>query len=353
LFANGADADFDQDSFKLIGNLDSLSILNGSQLPAWASTLNVDMLGALRFSTTSEALDAGAIEYNGISSTGTYDSTTAAPIVTRTAAGQAALMRAEAEGPLSVANAYSSGSRALNPFAYKIVGYQLLNEGYIYWQPTQPTDIVDFSGTQASATITIAAGNSFDSTTVITVAYLGRTAVLTYTASTGNTGIFSAGTTAADTANNVAALLRSTVLNGLPLESVLWISVTGNVITLTAKLTGSYGNLITVTTTGTGVNSTSMANGTDATTPSSLVYPTSGWIAFDKTEIPDPYSVSFLLKLGVSDANVAFGAIAVMAEIISSPLATEVGTVIPFAIVRMPLESKHERKTISCRVLFT
>ena len=353
LFANAADADFDQDSYKLTGNVDTLSILNGSQLPTWASTLNVDMLGSLRFATTSSAMDAGAIEYNGISSTGTYDPTTAAPIVTRTAAGQAALMRAEAEGPLSIANTYASGARALNPFAYKIVGYQLLNEGYIYWQPTQPTDIVDFSGTQASATITIAAGNSFDATTVITVAYLGRTAALTYTAATGNTGIFSAGTTAAETANNVATLLRSTVLNGLPLESVLWISVTGNVITLTAKLIGSYGNLITVTTTGTGVNSTSMANGTDATTPSSLVYPTSGWIAFDKTEIPDPYSVSFLLKLGVSDANVAFGAIAVMAEIISSPLATEVGTVIPFAIVRMPLESKHERKTISCRVLFT
>jgi hypothetical protein len=42
-----------------------------------------------------------------------------------------------------------------------------------------------------------------------------------------------------------------------------------------------------------------------------------------------------------------------MAEIISSPLPSEVGTVIPFAIARMPLESKHERKTNSCRVLFT
>jgi len=353
IFANAADADFSEDSFKLTGNVDSLSILNGSQLPAWASTLNVDMVGALRFSTTSEAMDAGAIEYNGIASTGTYDSDTSSPVVTRTNLGQVAFMRAETEGPLSVLNPYTSGTRSVNPFAYKIVGYQLLNAGYVYWQPTQPTDIQDFSGTQASATITIANGNSFDATTRISVTYLGHTCALTYTAATGSTGIFAAGATASDTAQNIASLLRSTSVAGIPLESVLWVSVAANVITLTAKLLGSYGNLITVTTTGIGVNNTVMANGTDATTPSSLVYPANGWIAFDKTEIPDPYSVSFLLKLGVSDANVAFGAIVVMAEIISSPLPSEVGTVIPFAIARMPLESKHERKTISCRVLFT
>lgn len=353
IFSQAEDVDFSEDSFKLTGNVDSLSIINGSQLPAWASTLNVDLVGALRFSTTSEAMDAGAIEYNGIASTGTYDPDTSSPVVARTNMGQVAFMRAETEGPLSVLNPYASGVRSVNPFAYKIIGYQLLNAGYVYWQPTQPTDITDFSGTQAHATITIATGNSFDATTRIAITYLGHSCILTYTAATGNTGIFSAGATANDTAQNIATLIRNTYIAGIPLESALWVSVTNNIITLTAKLLGSYGNLITVATSGTGVNNTPMANGTDATTPSSLVYPANGWIAFDKTEIPDPYSVSFLLKLGISDANVAFGAIVVMAEIISSPLPAEVGTVIPFAIARMPLESKHERKTISCRVLFT
>jgi hypothetical protein len=293
------------------------------------------------------------MEYNGVIPTGTYSGTTQSPVVSRTNVGQAMHLRMEAEGPLSYLNPVTAGERAINPFSYKIVGYQLLNAGYTYWQPTQPTEVSDFSGVQASATITVDAGNSFDASSVISIEYVGRTISLTYVPNQTSTGGFSAGSTAAGTASNIASILRAAQINNLPLESVLWVSVTNNVIKLTSKLIGSLGNTVTVNATGSGLSSTAMTGGEDQTEPPGQVYPTSGWVPFDKNEIPDPYSISFALKLGIGQANAAFGAITIMAQVVSSPLSSEVGTVFPFALVRMPLESKHERKTISCRVLFT
>lgn len=353
VFVNASAGDFDQDDFKLVGASASLAVITGAQLPAWASSLNIDMRGALRFSVPTESIDAGAMEYNGVIPTGTYDPTTQSPVVSRTTLGQAMHMRREADGIISVLNPVVSGSRDLDPFSYKIVGYQLLNAGYTYWQPTQPTEVDDFSGTQAVATITVDAGNSFDASSVITIDYLGKTAVISYTPLSNSTAGFEAGASASATASNIAQIIRSAQIDGVPVESVLWIQQKGATLTLTAKLLGSLGNTITVSAEGTGLSGTTMLGGTDPEASPGQVYPTSGWVPFDKSELPDPYSVSFALKLGVGQANTAFGAIAVMAQVTASPVGSEVGMVVPFALVRMPLESKHERKTISCRVLFT
>lgn len=354
LFLDAASGDLDQADFKLRGAASTSAIIIGAQLPTWAKSLNVDMAGSLRFMTTAESMDAGAIEYSGIVPSGTYDPTTASPIVSRTTVGQAMHMRAEADGPLAVANRYNASKvRDANPFSYTIVGYQLLNAGYTYWQPTQPTEIADFSGTPASATITVSPANSFDATSYVSIGYLDRTAIVSYAPIAGQTAGFEAGATAAKTAESIAKILRSASIDNIPLESVMWIAVSGNTLTLTSKLLGTVGNDITVLATGTGLSGTDMAGGLDATDPNGQVYPASGWVPFDKTEAPDPYSLSFAIKLGVGQANTAFGAIVVVAKVTGSPVDSEVGKVFPFAVVRMPLESKHERKTISCRVLFT
>lgn len=354
LFVDAASGDLDQADFKLRGAPSTAAIIVGAQLPTWAKSLNVDMTGALRFMTAGESMDAGAIEYAGIVPSGTYDPTTASPIVSRTVAGQLMHMRAEAEGPLSVANRYNASKvRDANPFSYTIVGYQLLNAGYTYWQPTQPTEITDFSGKSATATITVSNANSFDATSYISIEYLGRTALVSYAPIVGQTSGFEAGATAAKTAEGIASILRKASIDNIPLESVLWVSVAGNKLTLTSKLLGIVGNDIVVSAAGTGLSGTTMAGGEEATDPEGQVYPASGWVPFDKTEAPDPYSLSFAIKLGVGQANTAFGAIVVVAQVTGSPVASEVGMVVPFAVVRMPLESKHERKTISCRVLFT
>lgn len=353
LLSNPDTQDFDLEDYRIAGNNEAVGILQGSHIPTWASSINVDTVDTLRFIDTAGVMDAGALEYAGVTSEGAYDSATVGPRVNRTTAGQAMHMRAETEGPLSLLNPWTVTSTGktrtgYTPFAYKIVGYQLLNAGYVYWQPTRPSDIANFSGSQATASITVT-GN-LASGSAITITYLGKTLTLSYPGSFTHADV---------SATEIATMLREAFVDDVPFESIAWIAVSGQTVTITAKLLGIYGNTITVAASGAGLlvantdSSNNITGGVSPSVPATLVYPDSGYIPFDKTELPDPYSLSFMLKLGVGQMNKAFGAIVVVAQITGSPLADEVGKTFPYAIVTMPLESKHERKTISCRVLFT
>lgn len=325
LFAQLRAPDTDVASFE-ISALELLDVVSVPALPAVFAGPDVetDILSRYRsqvyMDPTKNLFDVGAVERNYLNAEAIFTGDVTDPITELTDVG------------------YSLNARALTgDFGFTLSGYALTRRGYVYWDPTKPQPVQD-PGSQAHAILRVAS-LSFVSDTVTVTSALGSTAV-----QVGDD--FDIGSTVEETALAIASALRANA----GFNSAFWILVDGANLHIYSWRygTASAGNNVVVT--GTAITRTqNFVTGVEPLGVQDQVYPVSGYSPWYGTAKPDPRSLGFIVRLEAG--TFVYGELVVIASVARSAFAGEVGTEYVYARVRMPISTKHSRRTLVQRVL--
>lgn len=309
-------------AFELAGS-DSVDAFAPADLPVMFTGRNyqVDVRGNFRsrvFVNLAEDLfDVGAVERNYLSTTAAFTGAVVDPKPQVTEIG------------------YSLDARAARgDIVFTLAGFAIGRGGYIFWDPTKP--FLGWSeGSRGSSTITVTGTINAGSVTVTTP--LGAVTVT-------EGADFDSGATTADTAAAIASALRASAT----FNSATFAVVDGSTVRVYAQLFGVVSGY-SVSVTGTGWSATSFAPGTEPDGVLDQVYPLSGYSDWSSKEVPDPRSRSLVAR--VTDGSFVYGELVVIAVVHQSIFPEEVGKHYVFARVRMPVSTKHLRKTLIQRII--
>jgi hypothetical protein len=286
--------------------------------------VETDILGRFRsrayVDPAGNYFDAGAVEQNYLDNEAVFTGDVGDPITALTDVG------------------YSLNARALTgDFGFTLSGYAFARGGYVYWDPTKPQPVQD-PGSQAHAILVVGSGTLSSESVTVTSA-IGTTTVHAGTdfETTGTPGAI---------ALAIATALRSVKV----FNEAFWILVDGATIHIYSWRygTSSAGNHSTVT--GSAITRTQdFVTGTEPLGVQDQVYPVSGYAPWYGTETPDPRSKGFIARL--ETGAFVYGELVVIATVALSAFANEVGTEYVYARVRMPISTKHSRRTLVQRVL--
>ena len=288
----------------------------------------VDIVGSFRsekFALGNDKSDVGAIEFNKLATNQGFSGNVSDPTISLTPAGVELNIRHDIDG-----------------LAFKIVGYALHNEGYLYWQPNKVAPIENY-GAQAIAHVELTA-NTFSSGDNVTVDIDMTSLIVQY----NTVGGFVAGSDTRATAKNIASSLNADET----FRNNCYVVLTDVGFDILAKRFGVYGNDFTLATTGASFASTSFSGGVDPTFSNRVWPETSEYAAFERIESPDVSSKSFVVRLDKNQANYPIGELLVIAEILDSPVPTDIGLKVVYATARFGLHSKHSREILVKRFIF-
>lgn len=287
---------------------------------------DTDLTGKLRsqaFSGGAPTYDAGAIETLSLTPTQSFDGTPSTCSTYVTELG------------------YSMNSRALaGDVQFKLVGFAYSNSGYCYWAPERIVASLD-AGVQAHTVVTVASNTGFNSDRITVLTTLG-TVVVSYGAE------FQSGTTASETAKNIASALRSQP----GFSKACWCLAAGATVTIYNQRYGVQ-TPPAVTITGTHLVASTPVPGVESTGVANQVFPTSGYLPWSNIEVPEPRARSFVSRLGESDGVFVYGEVAVIGQVVGSVFEDEVGSTFVYAVSSSPISSKHDRKIAIKRFIFS
>lgn len=306
----------------------ALNIVHESDLDEAVAAFGIDYdaLRSLRSQTAlggTDYYDAGPVEASAITSTAGYLGNSDTVIAGITAEGYSLNVRRDIDG-----------------LGFRIVGYALGSSGYLMYDPKRVLGFAG-SGSQAYGSV-IVTSNTFGSSDQIAVGF-GST---TITKQHNTVGGWQAGIDVAATCKNIANSFR----NDPVFNAYCYCVVADNVVFFYSKLFGTVGN-------GFDLNSTfgtvsGFANGQTGLGVLNKVWPeTSPYASFDRVENPDPTSLSLVVRLDFDECNKPIGQLAVIAEITSSSIPEEVGTLHVYAFANTPLHAKHNRAVLVKRII--
>jgi len=287
----------------------------------------VDITGAKRsrkYTLGLDTSDVGAVEKNKILTNESFPGATDDPVAMLTPEGQALNIRHDIDG-----------------LAFKIVGYSLNNSGYLYWQPNKVSPL-EIPGAQAHASVALTS-NTFLAGNSITVT--GASSItITYNTSGG----FVAGSSIEVTLQNIANAFA-----GIQEFRDYFYCVLGQTeLKIFAKRFGLVGNSYAISSSGSSITTGIFSGGIDPETTNKVWPEHSTYAQFERVENPDQSSQSYVIRLTQDQANYPFGELAIIAEILDSPIPDEVGTYVVYAVARFGLHAKHSREVLVKRFIF-
>lgn len=288
----------------------------------------LDITGSLRsrvFIQGADAVDVGAVEFNKLDSNMSFPNDVGESVTMLTEAGRELNIRHDIDG-----------------LGFKIVGYTLNNEGYVFWNPVRPAPI-EAPGYAAYASVVIST-NSFLSGDAVAISVGGTEVVAEY----NTPGGFVAGATITDTYKNIAASLSSNEV----FRRYCYAWVTESDLKIVAKQIGVIGNTYGIAVLGDYITAIGFAHGVEPVYSNQVWPRTSSHAGFDRIETPDQTTKSFVVRLDTTQANSPIGEFAVIAEITHSSIAWEVGTHVVYAVSRFGLHVKHSREVLVKRIIF-
>jgi hypothetical protein len=307
---------------------DALDIVHEASLSAGvlAYRVDYDALRSLRsqvFTAGTDYYDAGPVETNAVVSTDGFTTPADALIAGITPEGYSLNSRRDVDG-----------------LGFRIVGYVIGSTGYLKHNPSRVVNYAG-SGAQAYASI-IVSSNVFNALDQI-VLTMGSIII---TKQYNTTGGWQAGASTEESCINIVNAFRADA----DFNSVAYCFVSNTSIFFYAKQFGVVGNAYTINSTfGT---TTPFGQGVEGQGVYQKMWPeTSDYAVFDKYEYPDPTSFGFVVRLDFDECNKPIGQIALIAEITSSPIVSEVGTKVVYAFANTPLHVKHNREVLVKRVI--
>jgi hypothetical protein len=309
-----------------IANVAMLKVVNESDVNQLIPEYKLDIFGNMRsqaYESLDSMYDAGAVETSILSSNKAFDPYTDSVMSYMTEAGVHLNARAK------------SGH-----IVFKLTGFNVSNSGYVYWNPTLVDQTKLGDGKQAKAKITVSSNASWTSDSVSVMTPLGTVIVRHGTD-------FSHGATAADTAKNIAASLRS----NQTFNKAAWTKVQDNTIEVYSWLYGSLAVGYNLSSSSSNLTVLNFSGSENQSVSSGISWPSVGHSPWFKIEKPDLRSVSFCARLSESDALGPIGELAVIATVISSPFDSEVGTTYVYARIRTPLHVKTSAEIMTRRFI--
>jgi hypothetical protein len=174
-------------------------------------------------------------------------------------------------------------------------------------------------------------------------------------------GTWVPGDTLEETAANIAEAINASTNPSI--QNVVKATVTGAIVTIQAISTGSKGNLNTLVAAdagGLGINNFGVLPGTGfladgvGAALESPRYP-SGTpdtvAAFLDVEYPNSSATSLVCRVAQSVGNYGLGEIGIYADIIDSPIASEIGERVLYAIGHFPIVAKNSSSVYVTRVI--
>lgn len=326
LFTADHSANRELSEFELNGSA-LAGIADSSSLQAWAAAVTTDIRGNMRFNalvTTTNDVDAGAIEQTFVDAAAEYAADSSDPSITITEEGLQLNTRALAGN-----------------VTFKLVGFVVGRGGYNFWDPTKTR--APLQTAKPGKAVFIVGSGSWSNETLTLVTPAGNVAVAY--------GVdFEAGTTANETAENIASALRANSI----FNKACWARVENANLEVR---TWTYGTLTTgflASRTGSQITLSQQFGGAvDDNVVDGSAWPNSGYAPWFKIEDADPRTRSFVSRLDFSDANGSIGEVVAVAKVVTSPIPSEVGHEYAYARLRIPLHVKHSREIVVNRLLFT
>ena len=305
----------------------ALNIVQQSSLAAGITAFGIDydILRGLRAEASTDYYDAGPVEANAITSTSGFMDPAETLIAGLTSEGYSLNCRRDVDG-----------------LSFKVVGYAVGSCGYLRYNPSKVIGYAG-SGLQAIASVTLSS-NTFDALSQVSISIPVSTVI---TKAYNDPSGWAAGSTTAATCLNIARSFRQDA----DFNTYCYCTVVDSTIYFYAKLFGVVGNTYDLSSTvGTAVQ---FHGGTDSLGVINKVWPeTSPYVAFDRFETPDESSCSMVARLDLDQCNKPIGQIAIIAEVLDSPIASEIDTLYVYAFANTPLHVKHNREVVVKRVLF-
>lgn len=327
LFATRHSLDLELSDFELSGS-DLIDFVAVTSLPVWEPYgSNLDLRGRARskkfIDPNGDKYDVGALERNYLDLVSSFDSAPSSAFLEVTDIG-----------------AQLDSRSAAGDIVHRLIGFVVGSGGYLYWDPTQVVPASN-NGSPSLASVTVSGGTwAADSLSVTTP--LGTTTIHA-------SADFDISGDDATIAQNIAGALRlSTVFN-----QGAWCRVRGATLEIRSWPYGSSAVGYSLSTTGSNLSILPFSTSTEPELVAGRRWPSSGHAPWFKIENPDPRSISFVARLDYSDANGAIGELVAIAQVVSSPIPSEVGREYPYARVRLPLHVKHDREIVVRRLMFT
>lgn len=280
-----------------------------------------DILGGIKSIKSGSVVTPGCIDNNAEELSGYYDDIPNGQYAKITEEGSSLITR-----------------MILGSIKLKIDGYSVCQGGYNYGNPVNAIKIND-DVARKSYTITINS-NSFSEGYGIAIE---GTNIVYSTTQTGN-NIFTNGSTIKATTSNIVEAINKS-------NKYMYATFSNNVITLSSIMPSSIGNNYVVSKLGE-APLTIVENDDVADTNYELgkVLPKDGYRSFEYVEYL-PLAISLFLRIERYEFSGSIGELVVYAKVTDSDVVSEIGKVIPFAVVHHGLVTKDKRTILASRII--